>query len=117
MGRALEHLPAKCFFQILPSFIKNSEMGAGFVTCHVPLILSDFIFVPPFFSVALRGRGTSGSRRGFWGWLDEVWRKGDVDGAVHHHFENLVETDEAVVHHRPVLEFQALAEPTLDPDF
>jgi hypothetical protein len=93
-------------------------MGARFFTMCSPSILSDFLFFLPFFFPSPSAEAAPVEVGGdFWGWLEEVWRKSDVDGAVHHHLKNLVKTDKAVVHHQPVLEFQALAEPTLDPDF
>ncbi len=49
LGTILGALAGKMLLPILPSFIKNLEMGAGFFTMHSPLISPDFLFFPPLF--------------------------------------------------------------------
>jgi hypothetical protein len=62
------------------------------------------------------GMGGSGRRR-----TDHILpcirRKDDVHGTVHDHLEDLVKADETVVHHQPVLVFDALTKPTLKAKF
>ncbi len=88
---------------LLPVFaVLQQELGdgGGVLRNAFPVDLARFPLIPPFlFAVTLGRRSAGGSRRGLRGRLDEVWREGHVDGAVHHHFENLVEGDEAIVHH------------------
>ncbi len=80
--------------------------------------LPDFLFFPPcLLAIFPRGRDDVGGRRNFGSWLDKVWREGDIHGAVHHRLEDLVKGDKAVVHHQPILELDALSEPTLNANF
>ncbi len=46
--------------------------------------------------------------------VDKVGGKDDVEGTVHDHLKDLVETNAVVVDHQAVAKFLALPQPTLD---
>ena len=49
--------------------------------------------------------------------LDKIGGKDHIEGAVHHHLEDLVKGDKAIFDHQAVANFLALRQPTLNPDF
>jgi hypothetical protein len=101
LGAILGAPAGKMLFPVFVVLQQELGDGGGVLGDALPVDVSWLPLLPPLlFAVALGVRSTSGgSRRGLWGRLDEVWRKGDVDGAVHHHLKDLVKTNKTVVHH------------------
>ena len=53
---------------------------------------------------------------GSWEGLDKIGGKDHIEGAVHHHLEDIVKRDQGAVDHQAVAKFLVFPQPTLDSD-